>query len=88
MAVAISGEGSGVSCNFTGTRISDSVPASVEFTLLQRGGITLVFRDTIPASVPEDSPALAQLVEMECGAAAGFGVTVDQCALIPGQADG
>ncbi|MDO5677120.1 MAG: hypothetical protein Q4G35_06390 [Propionibacteriaceae bacterium] len=88
VAVAISGEGSGVSCNFTGTRTSDNVPTSVEFTLLQRGDITLVFRDTIPSAVPDDSPALAQLVEMECRAAEGFGVTVDQCALTPGQAGG
>lgn len=88
VSVGISGEGAGVSCAFTGTRISDGVPASVEFTLLKRGEATLVFRDTIPDALPEDAAALRELVTMECAAAQGFGVTVDQCLVTPAQADG
>ena len=88
VGVSISGEGTGISCNFTGTRVSDGVPAMVEFTLLQRGEATLVFRDTIPTAVAVDSTAREQLVAMECEAATSFGVAVDQCALIPAPADG
>ena len=88
VGVAVSGEGEGISCNFTGTRVSDGVPAMVEFTLLQRGEATLVFRDTIPTAVPVASTAREQLVAMECEAATSFGVAVDQCALIPAPADG
>lgn len=86
--VAINGEGEGVSCNFTGTRASDSVPTTVEFTLLQLDGVTLTFRDTVPSAVPEDSPALSELIAMECQAAASFGVAVDQCSLTPGPGGG
>ncbi|MFD0866122.1 hypothetical protein ACFQ06_09905, partial [Tessaracoccus lubricantis] len=88
VTVPISGEGQGVSCNFTGTRASDGVANQVEFTLLQLGTVTLVFRDTVPTTVPEDSPALAQLVSMECAASESFGITVNQCALTPGQGGG
>lgn len=88
VSVPISGEGEGVSCNFTGTRTSDGVASGVEFTLLQRGTTTLVFRDTIPTAVPADAPARAQLVAMECEAAQGFGVLVDQCSLTPARGDG
>ncbi|WP_143570850.1 hypothetical protein [Tessaracoccus sp. ZS01] len=89
VTVPLTGQGQGVSCNFTGTRASDGVPNRVEFTMLQLDdGTTLVFRDTIPSTVPEDSPALSQLVTMECAAAESFGISVNQCALTPGQADG
>lgn len=88
VAVPISGEGEGRSCNFTGTRVSDDVAATVEFTLLQLGDSTLVFRDTIPATVADGSPVLAELVAMECGAAADFGVAINQCAITPDQGDG
>lgn len=80
----------GVSCAFTGTRTSDSVPNKVEFTLLRRSsdGLTLFFRDTIPSAVPEDSPAMNQLTTIECAAADSFGVEVTACAVIPDQVDG
>lgn len=77
--------GEAVSCNFTGTRTSDSVPNKVEFTLIRRDsdGSTLFFRDTIPSAVPDDSPALAQLTAIECAAADTFGVQVIACATSP-----
>ena len=86
--VPVSGDAVGVSCNFSGTRTSDGVANRVEFTLLQSGGVTLVFRDTIPAAVSTDAPALTQLIAMECAAAESFGVVIDQCAITPAQADG
>ena len=86
--VPVSGDAVGVSCNFSGTRTSDGVANRVEFTLLQSGGVTLVFRDTIPTAVSTDAPALTQLIAMECAAAESFGVVIDQCAITPAQADG
>lgn len=86
--VPLAGAGEGASCAFTGTRASDAVANQVEFTLLRLNDTTLVFRDTIPASAPEDAPARSQLVAMECAAAESFGIAVSQCALIPGPGDG
>lgn len=92
LAVTVqSGAGAeGVSCAFTGTRSSDGVPNKVEFTLVRRqaDGLTLFFRDTIPAEVPEGSPVVAQLSAIECDAAATFAVTINACSVIPGPAGG
>lgn len=86
--VPLAGAGEGASCAFTGTRASDGMANQVEFTLLRLNDATLVFRDTIPSSVPADAPAMAQLIAMECAAADSFGVAVSQCAVIPDPVDG
>ena len=92
LAVTVpTGDGaSGASCAFSGTRTSDGVANKVEFTLLRRNSdaMTLVFRDTIPAAVPDGSPVLAQLTDIECDAASTFGVVVTSCAATPAQGDG
>lgn len=79
--VPLTGGASGVSCAFTGTRTSDTVAAKVEFTIIRRDADaqSLVFRDTVPDSVAEGSPVLAQLADMECAATETFGVVVGTC---------
>lgn len=79
--VPLTGPASGVSCAFTGTRTSDSVAAKVEFTIILRDedAQSLIFRDTVPASLAESSPVLAQLAGMECAAMETFGVVVGTC---------
>lgn len=91
VSVPVASGAEGVACSFTGTRTSDEVPTRVDFTVVRRDSdaISLVFRDTIPQSVPADSPARAELVRIECAAADSFGVTISQCAATtPGQASG
>lgn len=79
--VPLTGGASGVSCGFTGTRVSDSVAAEVDFTIIRRDEDAqfLVFRDTVPDSVPDSSPVLAQLAIMKCAASETFGVVIDSC---------
>ena len=79
--VPLTGPASGVSCAFTGTRASDGVAAKVEFTIILRDedAQSLIFRDTVPDSVAETSPVLAQLAGMECAATETFGVVVGSC---------
>lgn len=79
--VPLTGAALGVSCAFTGTRTEDDVDAKVEFTLLRRDADsqTLIFRDTVPGAVADESPALAQLAAMECAAAETFGAVIGGC---------
>ncbi|HSO70792.1 MAG TPA: hypothetical protein VLQ67_14300 [Arachnia sp.] len=79
--VPLTGGASGVSCAFTGTRTSDAVAAKVEFTIILRDedAQSLVFRDTVPDSVADTSPVLAQLSSMECAATQTFGVVIGSC---------
>ncbi len=89
VAVAVAAGAEGVACSFTGTRTTDGVAIKIDFTLVRRtsDAVSIVFRDTIPVSVPADSPARTELALIECGAAETFGVAIDQCAT-PGRADG
>ncbi|AQP46941.1 hypothetical protein BW730_04800 [Tessaracoccus aquimaris] len=82
VAVAVGEGASGVACGFTGTRTSDDVAMRVDFTIVRRDSDqkSIVFRDTVPQSVPADAPARAELATMECGAADTFGVAIKQCA--------
>ena len=82
VSVAVGDGASGVACGFTGTRTSDDVAMKVDFTIVRRDADqkSIVFRDTVPQSVPADAPARAELATMECGAADTFGVAIKQCA--------
>lgn len=82
VSVPVATGAEGIACSFTGTRTSDNVPTRVDFTIVRRDSdaMSLVFRDTRPQEVPADSPALAELVRIECAAADSFGVTISQCA--------
>lgn len=91
VSVPVATGAEGIACSFTGTRTSDNVPTRVDFTIVRRDSdaMSLVFRDTRPQEVPADSPALAELVRIECAAADSFGVTISQCAsATPVQGDG
>ena len=81
VAVAVSEGSEGSACSFTGTRMSDNVASKVDFTIVRRAdGVSLLFRDIAPQTLPVDAPALNELATIECGAAESFGVTIGQCA--------
>lgn len=73
--------GEGVTCAFSGLRVTDQVPNTVTFTLVRRhvDGHLLMLRHTVPDSVDAGDEARRQLAAMSCQASIGFGVPLPLC---------
>lgn len=73
--------GTSVQCGFAGVRISDGVPNTVTFTLVNRmsDSHALMLRTTVPKSAAEDTTIRSQINAMTCGASTSFGVALPLC---------
>lgn len=74
-------QGQGVTCGFSGVRLSDGIANTVTFSLVRRAsdGNVLMLRHTVPDAVPAGDPARRDLVDMSCQASVGFGAPLPLC---------
>lgn len=74
-------QGLGVTCGFSGVRLSDGHANTVTFSLVRRAsdGHVLMLRHTVPDAVPLGDPARRELVTMSCQASTGFGAALPLC---------
>ncbi len=80
--VAVADDDQAATCSFTGERTSDKVANTVTFTVIRRADDdhTLVFRATVPTTLPGSSSTEEELELMLCSSAASFDVEVERCA--------